>query len=301
MSQQNVPPPQTHCAFCGGKLDIEVRSGKGNQNSATTTCTVCGRTGAFSWAALSTQQPPSSLLQRLRNLWRPRLWRRRYPPGFPGYLSKSGTPDFRRFVADIDFPLYGLKAMPHDLKLKGMGTGRSGSKFESSTNASLTYVVGDLRSPDAAVEFTETTANRYRNAQGEMTEAAWTGLAFALVTNTVRNNAGEEQGRRWFYEGGFHELWNQDKVSEAARRTLEVQIAGELRQVETAAWEEPFKTSVFTFTLPPVHITACSLNLSEQDTVDSLGHLAVLQDDESSIATHQADLEENMRILQAHR
>ncbi len=292
MSQENIPPGlQAHCQFCGGKLDVRLGAGNGKPNSAETTCTVCGREDGFGWTTFGPGQSDPAIAKRFRNPFSRQSCRK-----FPRYMSPDGAPDIRLIIEDAEFPVYGLKGRPNDLRLKSIG-GRSESNIETMTEVSFVYRVGHPSNPDAALGLTESTREPYRDVKEGYLEVVRAELEFHAVEATVRNNVSTEQTKRWFYDGDFNRIWNMDRAADTIHKSIEIEIAEAMRSAVVASWEEPFKVMVFTFTLPPVHITVCSLNLSQQDTVDSLKHLAAMQGADAMFADHQEDMTETRKLL----
>lgn len=290
------PGTEHYCEHCGGKLDIRITASDATSQSAETTCTVCGRKDGYNSSRFTSRQPRRSLLQRLLP-----FGQRNPRPRIPRYLSLDGTVDIRLMLEEIGFPVYALKNRPKDLRFKGMGMGSHESKTERSTSTTLTYQLGHPRNPQAAFEFNETTADPYRHTPDDLFEVARTEFAFEAVSSVVRNNSSEDQGKRWFYDGSFSQLWNRDQAALGKYDSLEIDIAGESRSITIGSWEEPFDVSVFTFTLPPAFITACSFNLPHRDAIEALSHLSVLQGDEDSLAIHTADLAETRNLLWPER
>lgn len=295
MTEPKLPPAtDRYCEYCGGDLDIrlnERQSGAG-QGSVDTTCTKCGRTGGFSWATFSSRRPSSSLFSRLK--WAVGLNRPRVPRP-PAFRTAPGQVDVRGLVEAADFPVYGLKDRPQGLRMNSIGWG---SSSENINRVSLSYVRGHPRNPDAAFSIEELAEPPYSpQMTEEQFKAARAEDELEVIGSALRNHSSLEETERWSHEGSFNRDWNIERVRSTEHRSIEAEIAGAVRTLTTASWDGPHRVTVFSFSLPPTFVIACSWNFSSEDTVDALGHLVVLSGDSAAIAEHQEDLQMTHDLL----
>ncbi len=121
------------------------------QWNAERTSPSCGLRRSFGWRTVEfLHHKPANPLQRMLNfVTRLRHRRRRMPRFYGKHRRRDGTLDLARLLADVPFPVYGLRDQPLGLRLRspGFGGGR-----ESIDHMSLGYVVGHPLSPERALE-----------------------------------------------------------------------------------------------------------------------------------------------------
>ena len=297
MTAQRQPPvPETHCRFCGGRLDIRITDRPGyGQRSAETTCTQCGRTGGYSWTTYGSRRPRQSTVSRVLSAVRLRRSSPKYPRP-PRSLPVPGKIDIRELAEAASFPVYGLKGRPHGLRLRSIG--RGGHSETPIGGVSASYITGHPRNPDSALSIEQFAESPYSpQLTPEQFERARAYDELHAIENTLRNNASPEEIARWHAEGNFNRDWNIERILKTEHTKIEAHIAGQSRTLTTASWDSPHRVAVFSFHLPPVFMVVCSLNLSPDETVAALGTLVELRGNDDAAQEHEEDFTAMFNLL----
>ncbi len=255
-------------------------------------CPRCGTESGTAWTTLMgghspTRHPLKRLLFRLslrRRSMRKVAERvaemREHAPRF----SAGGRLDLALLVAAVPFPVYGLKGHPQGLRLASPGWGGTNANIN---HINLGYVSGPRLRPEKAVNVTQ---DFERPSEEELT----------AIEQLVHNYGPEEQQKTYFYQGNFHQDWNMERVSQTPRQQATIEVNGQALEVELVSWEEPQRVALARLTLGENHLQAASLNLSHEQLLDTLGTLAVLQEDEDMLTQHQQDYDDASREMREH-
>ena len=103
------------------------------------------------------------------------------------------------------------------------------------------------------------------------------------------------------YRGDFHRDWNTERLSRSPHQQASIEVNGQAVEVELVSWEEPQRVALARLTLGENHLQAASLNLSQEQLLDTLGTLVILQEDGDTLAQHQQDYAEaHQEMLKRH-
>ena len=285
------PPLETHCFSCGGELATtkaekkrlgNIFSGRWQWHIATV-CSNCGREEGSAIARYTYPRP--SLMKRslspfqelIRNI------SPRYRPlrrGMSEYRGPDGNMDLAKLLAAIPFEAYGMKDHPLGLRLTSPGYGRTGEVID---RLHFQYVTGGLQSGNRApgeriIDIEQgPMGKRYRDPEADL--------------SSIRGLVDSDRD--------FYRDWNLERLESSPNHAATVKVNGTDAMVELTSWHEPQQVTLAHINIGDHQMRVTSLNLSEEELLQSLGTLIVLQEDPSALTQHVQDYKRASQELRA--
>ena len=189
--------------------------------------------------------------------------------------------DLTLLLADVPFPVYGLRGHPLGLRLRSPGWGGGKDVIE---HVSLGYVTGHPLRPEKAFQL-EQGGPAY--AEHPSKEMRGTDVDHDLIANYAPRE-GEEPFDRM---EEVNRDWNWNRLREAERRPVTLTIAGTVVEAEIASWKGPRLVNLASVTMSDRSFVAASLAISEAEFLHVLESLVRLQGAPDLVDEHQRDAE----------
>ncbi len=289
MQQPELPPGERYCPRCGAEMEVlDVRRtrvpGGGWQWNAELTCPSCGLHHGFGWAALRfSHHEPRSRLQRMLHLatglWQARGQRLR--PSTKRFRGPGRRLDLALLLAEVPFPVYGLRGHPLGLHLRGRGLGGGKDSIE---RIRLGYVTGDPLRPERAFHIEQGGPAYTEHRSQEMRDSE-------AVHHLIANYAPQDSDAPFRDMEEVNRDWNWNMLREAERRPVTLTVEGAPVEVLVASWQEPRLVNLASFERGGTHVTAASLGLTPDELVPVIESLVRLQGAPDVVAEHQRDAE----------
>lgn len=320
-AQSEIPAGERFCPRCGHEMDVrKVRPGRVRGRPSRhalqwdLVCPGCGLETGFGVAPLVRygrhRNPLARLYDRLGDLtglWsstptatfgdtspvNPFLWPVHIVTGLwqaraqrrssrsRKYLRPDGMLDLTLLLADLPFPVYGLRGHPLGLQLRSPGWGAENDVL---TEVRLGYVTGNPLRPEKALQLAQGGPAYVEHPSREM---RGTDVVHDLIANYAPSEGKEPFDRM----EEVNRDWNWNRLREAERRPVTLTIAGTVVEAEIASWKEPRLVNLASITMRDGSLVAASLAISEAEFLHVLESLVRLQGAPDLVDEHQRDAE----------
>lgn len=213
------------------------------------------------------------------------LWqesaRRRRSRSQHQYHRPDRTLDLTLLLADVPFPVYGLRGHPLGLHLRSPGWGGGKDSIE---HISLGYVTGHPLRPEQAFQMEQGGPAYTERHSQEMRDSE-------AVRDLIANYAPEDSEAPFGDREEVNRDWNWNMLREAERRPVTLNVEGAPVEVRVASWQKPRLVNLASFEWGGTHVMAASLGLTPDELVQVIESLARLQGAPDVVAEHQRDFE----------
>lgn len=221
------------------------------------------------------------------------------------YMRPDMRLDLAALVADMPFPVYGLIGHPSGLRVQSPGHGSGGGFKGSRPTRSIHfgYVFGDRRSPSKAMYVEQDNGLDQDETRVDMAEgSAIRSLLGNYGPKTDMSGADprrfiEEMQRRREIE---NRDWNWERIRNAPRRMVTLEIGGSPVDAEIASFETPLPVNIARLPLQGSVLIASSLGLSPKEFSEALSTLTELRENSDALAEIVRDFEEAHREFQEY-
>ena len=220
------------------------------------------------------------MLYPVTGLWQARRWRRHLSLSHK-YHGPDRTLDLTLLLADVPFPVYGLRGHPLGLHLRSPGWGGGRDSIE---HVSLGYVTGHPRRPERAFHIEQGGPTYTEHHSREMRDSE-------AVHDIIANYVPEDSKVPVRDTEEVNRDWNWNMLREAERRPVTLTVEGAPVEVLVASWQKPRLVNLASFERGGTHVTAASLGFTPDELVPVIESLVRLQGAPEVVAEHQRDAE----------